>query len=115
MSNWIRQLENFRALQVKSKKFEVRIVKPKPWYGSQFILQFAEQGHSEMEIARRTGYSIDTVRRTLKDRGEHASVGVQCDMRSARTYTISEAFVEQPLPCGPNCICEYTISNSKDR
>ena len=115
MSHWIRQLEKFRALQVRSKNIKIRITKPMPWYGSQFILQFAEQGHTETEIARRTGYSIDTVRRTLVDKGEHSSVGLQCDIRCARTFTVNEAFLEQPLPCGPDCICEYSISITTDK
>ena len=85
----------------------VTISKPRPWAPAAQMLQLHEQGYDTGTIARTTGYSIPTVERNITTRGEDPRAGPQCERYSDRFFSIEEALLEMPLPCGDKCVCSW--------
>lgn len=103
-------LETTHRIQLEELRPNARavlITKPQPWQPAVEIVALHNAGMDVQSIAKKTGYSVPSVRRALETRGMDSRVGPQCDRWAGREFTIDEALAEMPLPCGPSCICSY--------
>ncbi len=71
------------------------------------ISQLHERGYNTDAIARSTGYSVVTVERNIRTRGEDPRTGPQCEQYFERVFSVDEALVEMPLPCADKCVCSW--------
>ena len=104
---WIEELERLKENEQRGFVVGVEISKPKPWPPAAMMVQLHDEGVDIKAITKKTGYSVPTVERNLKTRGEDPRTGPQCDKYSGRTFSVDEALREMPLPCGPKCICSW--------
>ena len=112
---WRQSLLELVPLEKSGRILGVEIVKPRPWYGSEFILMFHRRGQTIQEVARNTGFSVATVENTLRTGGEHPNTGPSCDKHNGRVLCIDEALKLNILPCTANCICSYRSISSSER
>ncbi len=85
----------------------VKVSKPRPWAPAARMIQLHEDGVDIGAISRITGYSVPTVERNLRTRGEDPRTGPQCERYSEKVFSIEEALAEMPLPCGEKCVCSW--------
>jgi hypothetical protein len=85
----------------------VRVSKPKPWAPAAEMVQLHEDGFDADAIAKITGYSVPTVERNIRTRGEDPRAGPHCERYAKRIFSIQEALEEMPLPCGQECVCMW--------
>lgn len=112
---WIEELERLKENERRGFVVGVKISKPKPWPPAAEMVQLYEAGMGTKTIAKKTGYSLPTVERNLKTRGEDPRTGPQCDKYSGKVFSVDEALKEMPLPCGPKCICDWRPILRSDR
>lgn len=104
---WIDELERLKENEQRGIVVGVQVSKPKSWPPAAKMVQLHEAGIGIKAIAKKTGYSVPTVERNLKTRGEDPRAGPQCDKYSGRVFSVDEALKQMPLPCGPKCICSW--------
>ena len=85
----------------------VKVSKPKPWAPAAEMVRLHEDGLDVDAIARITGYSVPTVERNIRTRGEDRRAGPHCERYAKRIFFIQEALDEMPLPCGEECVCMW--------
>lgn len=93
--------------RLRQRDCAVVISKPKPWPPAKFINDLHNAGETVSSIAKKTGYSVQTVKRALKTKGEDKRTGPQCQRWVGKEFSIDEALAEMPLPCGADCVCWY--------
>lgn len=104
---WRDSLERLLVIERHGTLLGVEIAKPKPWPPAAVMLDLHARGESLEVIAKKTGASIPTVKRTLVTRDEHPRTGPQCERHTGRLFAVREALSEMPLPCGPGCVCSW--------
>lgn len=112
---WIDELERLKESERRGIVVGVEISKPKPWPPAAEMVQLHESGVDVKTIAKKTGYSVPTVERNLKTRGEDPRTGPQCKKYSGKVFPVDEALKEMPLPCGPECVCGWRPILRSDR
>lgn len=112
---WIEELERLKENERRGIVVGIEISKPKPWPPVAEMLQLHEAGVDVKAIAKKTGYSVPTVERNLKSRGEDPRTGPQCEKYSGKVFSVEEALKAMPLPCGPKCICSWRPILRSDR
>lgn len=92
------------------------IAEPKPWPEAARMVELHEAGFDSKTIAEKTGRSVICVEQMIVTKGIDGRVGPQCDRYKGRLFSIDEALAEMPLPCGPDCICDWrpTFDFDKD-
>lgn len=85
----------------------VEVVKPQPWAPAAFILELHEQGVDVETIMRKVCFSRYTVERAISTKGEDWRTGEQCMRYASRVFSIREALLKMPLPCGLQCACSW--------
>ncbi len=107
IKNWLDSLERHKESEKKGIISGVIISKPAPWKHASTIIELKESGLELKAIAKKTGFSIPTVKRAIETKGEDPRTGPQCEKYADRVFSIAEAIREMPLPCGDNCICMW--------
>lgn len=102
---WIDALNRLKESEDRGTIIGVEICKPRPWPPALEIIKLREAGLGLDEIAKEVGYSVYTVERALKTRGEDLRTGPQCSRYAGRVFSVEEALKEMPIPCGPDCVC----------
>lgn len=105
--HWLDALERHREGEGEGIIAGVVISKPAPWRNASKIIELKEKGLELKEIAKQTGFSIQTIKRTIETKGEDPRTGPQCERYADRVFSVAEAIREMPLPCGDNCICMW--------
>lgn len=103
----------FRASAVKCELLrysqsgvtKVEVSRPRPWPPAARMVQLHADGVDICTIAKITGYSVPTVERNLKTRGEDPRSGSHCEKYAGRVFSLEEALEDMPLPCEQKCIC----------
>lgn len=86
---------------------KVEVSRPRPWPPAARMVQLHADGVDIGTIAKTTGYSVPTVERNLKTRGEDPRTGPHCEKYAGRVFSIEEALEDMPLPCEQKCICSW--------
>jgi hypothetical protein len=107
IKNWLDALERHRESEKRGIISGVEISKPAPWKHASTIIELNEHGLELKEIAKKTGFSIPTVKRAIETKGEDIRTGPQCEKHAGRVFSVAEAIREMPLPCGENCVCMW--------
>lgn len=104
---YMRESYRFELERLRPRGRAVVIRKPQPWPPAKFMNELHEAGEDISSIAKKTGYSIQTVEMALKTKGADKRAGSQCDRWAGKEFSIDEALAEMPLPCGGECVCWY--------
>ena len=104
---WVEKLARLRKGLELGVVVGVEISKPKPWPPAARILELHSEGLEVGSIAKKVGYSKYTVERAIKTRGEDPRTGEQCSRYAGRIFSVEEALKKMPLPCGPECVCDW--------
>ncbi len=107
MNKWIDKLEGLKENEKQGIIIGVEVIKPKRWRPAAKMIELHSEGVEIKAIAIQTGYSVLTVKRNIKTKGEDLRTGPQCEKYSGKVFSVNEALSVMPIPCGSNCVCSW--------
>lgn len=104
---WIDELEKLKENDKQGVIIGVEVIKPKPWQPAARMIKLYSDGVDIKAIAKQTGYSVPTVERNLKTKGEDLRTGPRCEKYLGKVFSVNKALSLMPIPCGSNCVCSW--------